>query len=345
MVAKRIFLSILLSFIICSSIYPKTASKIAKSSFSSVVLIASQDKYGQPVSYGSGFFVEKDVIATNYHVIKGSSSAFLRIVGKKEKHNIIGYVGIDKSRDLILLKVSAANEPILSMADNRKLEIGDEVFVIGNPLGLEGTFSEGIVSGIRQVDSDTILQITAPISPGSSGGPVLNSTGEVIGVAFATFQGGQNLNFAIPSRYLISLLCDLHPTTQLSGLLESEETSIFDNFGKSNIEGVIGEKFKWVTGLTYDGSFSFTIRNLLNRSIKDIHCIIIFYDYDNKPIDYIIINYYFLIPPKLAKRVPATVGMEVKKMITPRDPDSEYLTQLKPATKVEFRILSFNIAD
>ena len=72
--------------------------------------------------------------------------------------------------------------------------------LFGNPQGLEGTFSQGIVSSIRVLGADKILQITAPISPGSSGGPVLNEKGQVIGVSVATFRGGQNLNFAIPSK-------------------------------------------------------------------------------------------------------------------------------------------------
>jgi len=83
---------------------------------------------------------------------------------------------------------------------------GDEIYVIGNPEGLEGTFSKGVISGIRSIDGRSYFQITAPISPGSSGGPVLNASGEVIGVAVASWRTGQNLNFAIPVFYVRSLL-------------------------------------------------------------------------------------------------------------------------------------------
>jgi hypothetical protein len=86
------------------------------------------------------------------------------------------------------------------------VQVGDPVYAVGNPQGLEGTFSQGIISSIRDAGLDKLLQITAPISLGSSGGPVLNSKGEVIGVSVATFKAGQNLNFAIPSNYLKALL-------------------------------------------------------------------------------------------------------------------------------------------
>ena len=80
----------------------------------------------------------------------------------------------------------------------------------------EGTFSDGIISAIRGDSTSKRLQMTAPVSSGSSGGPVLNSIGEVIGVSFATFRGGQNLNFAIPSNYLKGLLAQLGTAKPLS---------------------------------------------------------------------------------------------------------------------------------
>jgi S1-C subfamily serine protease len=84
--------------------------------------------------------------------------------------------------------------------------VGDKVYAVGNPLGLEGTFSEGIISGMRFIGGHATMQITAPISPGSSGGPILDGSGSVIGVAVATFKNGQNLNLAIPVGYVSRLL-------------------------------------------------------------------------------------------------------------------------------------------
>ena len=85
-------------------------------------------------------------------------------------------------------------------------QVGETVYAVGNPRGLEGTFSQGIISSIRPVGIDKLIQITAPLSPGSSGGPVLNRKGEVIGVSVLTIRDGQNLNFAIPSIHLSALL-------------------------------------------------------------------------------------------------------------------------------------------
>jgi len=86
------------------------------------------------------------------------------------------------------------------------MEVGDTVYVAGNPKGLEGTFSQGIVSGIRRVKGNRYLQITAAISEGSSGGPILNESGDVIGIAVATVREGQNLNFAVSGLDLAAII-------------------------------------------------------------------------------------------------------------------------------------------
>ncbi|GAG54367.1 unnamed protein product, partial [marine sediment metagenome] len=118
-----------------------------------------------------------------------------------------GLVSADYQRDLTLLKITGViTSPLIILGDINQVAVGEEVYAVGNPQGLEGTFSQGIVSSIRQIGSDMLFQITAPISPGSSGGPVLNTQGKVIGIAVATFSGGQNLNFAIPASYLVPLL-------------------------------------------------------------------------------------------------------------------------------------------
>ena len=214
---SNVFLAVMcLSFVVSGYSSALTPRDIAQKAFPSVVLLAMKDANGQLISLGSGFFVRGDVVATNLHVIEGATAGYARIVGQKTKHNVAGTVGIDAQRDLVLLKIRGTKSPPLRLGDTSKVAVGDEAYAIGNPLGLEGTFSEGIVSGIRQIDSRTMFQITAPISPGSSGGPVLNGHGEVIGVAVATFKGGQNLNFAIPASYLTLLLQNMKPVAPLS---------------------------------------------------------------------------------------------------------------------------------
>lgn len=178
---------------------------IAKKAFASTVLIVVEDDRGQPVSLGSGFVLSDHAIVTNMHVIEGASQGYAKQIGCKTKHKLEGILRADTSHDLAVLAVPSLSAPALPIGDSSKLAVGDTIYAVGNPRGLEGTFSEGIVSSIRNLDSQIILQITAPISPGSSGGAVLNDRGEVVGVAVATFKDGQNLNFAIPSTYLAGI--------------------------------------------------------------------------------------------------------------------------------------------
>ncbi|RKU16433.1 hypothetical protein C6503_12455 [Candidatus Poribacteria bacterium] len=187
---------------------PQTPQQIAKSALASTVLIVMGDVNGQLLSTGSGFFVDRGIIATNLHVVEGVFSGYVKRVGTDKTYRIEGIVAMDTRQDLALIKVSDVDAPALSLGGSDKVQVGESVYVAGNPIGfLEGTFSNGIVSGVREfrVGSQRI-QITAPISEGSSGGPVLNSNGEVIGVAVSTITAGQNLNFAIPSNYLSELL-------------------------------------------------------------------------------------------------------------------------------------------
>lgn len=188
-----------------------TAREIAQKTLPSVVLLVTEDSSGNPKSLGSGFFVQGDVIATNYHVVEGASKIKAKIVGSKTTSAVDFIIGKDKDKDLALLKVSGVKAKPLSFGDADKVAVGDVVYAVGNPEGFEGTFSQGIVSGIRQLDGQRYIQITAPVSHGSSGGPVLNKNGEVIGIAVASLEEGQNLNFAIPIFYLSTLISRMRP--------------------------------------------------------------------------------------------------------------------------------------
>lgn len=194
------------------SAYGSPAAEIAKKAFASTVLIVVEDDHGQPVSLGSGFVLGDHAIVTNIHVIEGASQGYAKQIGSKTKHRLEGILLADSSHDLAVLAVPSLSAPALPIGDSSKLAVGDTIYAVGNPRGLEGTFSEGIVSSIRNIDSQVILQITAPISPGSSGGAVLNEHGEVVGVAVATFKDGQNLNFAIPSSYLARIKLATSPS-------------------------------------------------------------------------------------------------------------------------------------
>ena len=187
---------------------PQTPQKIAETALASTVLIVMEDSNGQPLGSGSGFFVGTSMIATNLHVVKDGFKGYIKRVGMNAKYPIAKIVAVDSQQDLAILRVSDVEAPSLALGDSDIVKTGDPIYAVGNPAGfLEGTFTEGNVSGMREFRiGSKRIQISAPISEGSSGGPVLNNKAEVIGVAVSTFRGGQNLNFAVPSNYLKKLL-------------------------------------------------------------------------------------------------------------------------------------------
>ena len=184
------------------------AEDIAEKALAATVYLEMQDKNGKTLGIGSGFFVKPNLIATNYHVIEGAAKGTAKLVGKYTRYKIEGVTATDKTNDLVLLKVTAYRIKPLPLGDSDTVRIGETVYVAGNPKGLEGTFSDGIISSRRDRYTKERFQMTAPISPGSSGGPVLNRKGEVIGVSVAVHRDpdAQNLNFAISSKYLKKLL-------------------------------------------------------------------------------------------------------------------------------------------
>ncbi|MCS6968248.1 MAG: trypsin-like peptidase domain-containing protein [Cytophagales bacterium] len=154
-------------------------------------------------SKGSGFFVLPDVVVTNYHVIEGEGE--VKIYHHKSAQEWVSnqIIGFDTKADLALLKVNGKGHPATLGND---VQEGEQVFVLGDPLGLQATFANGIVSAKRDIDDVKHLQITVPISPGSSGGPLFNLQGRIVGVVVGSVKRGQNLNFAIHVDYLKELL-------------------------------------------------------------------------------------------------------------------------------------------
>jgi hypothetical protein len=172
---------------------------IAKSANGAIVTIitAAGDK---PLAQGTGFLVSADgVIVTNYHVIKEGNSAIVKFPDGTVLP-IDGVLAADKVRDLAVIKIHGKTFRTLTLGNSDHVQVGEEVVAIGNPLSLESTVSNGIVSGMRtsKEQGGKFLQTTAPISPGSSGGPLFNMLGEVVGVNTMYLEGGENLNFAIP---------------------------------------------------------------------------------------------------------------------------------------------------
>ena len=189
---------------------------IAKAANGAIVSIVMSDKDGKPIAQGSGFLISNDgVIVTNYHVIAEGSSAVVKFPDGTF-HVVDGVLASDKARDIAFIRAHGQNFRTLPLGDSDRVQVGEDVVAIGNPLSLESTVSNGIVSGIRSVEEEggKYLQITAPISPGSSGGPLFNMGGEVIGITTMYLKGGENLNFAIPINDAKRLLPDQSTTIQ-----------------------------------------------------------------------------------------------------------------------------------
>ena len=238
-----------------------TSQEIAERASGSIVFLEMEgtwkDENGSvidaAIGTGSGFFIDSNQIATNYHIVApkyvqlDENSRILvhplrgtaRIAGTDRKYAILGYTAVHPDLDLAILKVRAFDVKPLPFGNSEKINPGEAVYPIGNPRGLVNVVSDGQISSIQWVESirallsnkselvrdvqreDTLhklLMMTAPISPGNSGGPVLNREGKVIGVSVGVHNLGQNLNFAVPVNYLKALLKRAGPPKPLSDL-------------------------------------------------------------------------------------------------------------------------------
>ncbi|HET9958032.1 MAG TPA: trypsin-like peptidase domain-containing protein, partial [Polyangiaceae bacterium] len=160
-----------------------------------------------PEALGTGFVVHPDGwIVTSLHVVGHGPEIVVTFEDGRELP-VIEVINGSRQHDLVILRVAAKGLPTLALGDSDRVRAGDSVVAIGHPLGLSDTVSNGLVSAVRQLDSDLeVLQISAPIAPGSSGGPLFNEHGEVIGIATAILQGGQNLNLGLPAKYVKRLM-------------------------------------------------------------------------------------------------------------------------------------------
>jgi serine protease Do len=166
-----------------------------------------------PLGLGTGFLVRADGwVVTNLHVIEGADEALVTFSDKRS-YPVLEVVSASAQHDLALLHIKATGLPVLRLGKSEAVRAGDTVVAIGHPLGLEDTVSNGLVSAVREVGELTALQISAPIAPGSSGGPLFNDQGEVIGVATAILRGGQNLNLGMPVKYVEQLMQSPAPVT------------------------------------------------------------------------------------------------------------------------------------
>jgi len=172
-----------------------------------VAKIVVKDKNGHPCGQGSGFFVSLDgLLVTNYHVVNNAYTAAAEVEGKECP--VEGFCAFNAQQDLALLKVKIDKPAVLRVSASEPPKVGTKVFAIGSPVGQTNTLSEGLVSGLRKMNDRDLIQTTAPISPGSSGGPLMTSDAVVIGVN--TLGGNaaivQNINFAVPASMVLKLI-------------------------------------------------------------------------------------------------------------------------------------------
>jgi len=208
--AKRIALTSALLLLPLSSALSQTGDRpsviqtIAEQVRPSVVEIVGRVEGSGDTSYGTGFaFHEPGVVVTNAHVVRGVSDLMVRTLDGALLASVT-VLDVDEELDLAVLRVVGFDAEPLPLSERTTPPIGTAVIAVGHPRGYQFTVSEGIVSAVRALDAEGIelIQTTAPISPGSSGGPLLDERGNVVGICSLTLTEGQNINFAVPSSHL-----------------------------------------------------------------------------------------------------------------------------------------------
>ncbi len=191
----------------------------------SVYIVEAYGSDGKIVAQGSGLVTAPNQITTNCHVVEAAKKIGIRREGKKLAAELSAS---DKTRDLCLLRVNDKIGPSLQVRESTSLKVGQRVYAIGAPLGLELTFSEGLISSLRKADGGLLIQTTTPISPGSSGGGLFDENGVLIGITTFQTTKGQNLNFAVPAEWISSVSERHAKSSQLSDQIEQLAKRSFD---------------------------------------------------------------------------------------------------------------------
>lgn len=215
-----------------------------------VVAIATYDSQGEALMTGSGFFVRPGQVVTNLHVIRGAQRCEIKTLdGKGKVFPVAGMLAVDEEGDLALLSIDMPpDRPRASELARVLPDEGEQIVVIGNPLKLEGSVTDGIVSAVREVPNvGKIIQITAPISHGNSGSPVFNMKGQVVGVVTVKVTNGQNINLAISAARVEQLspgqlrsIASLPAKERLGDVAESSYRTGLDSLWLGNYDNAIG---------------------------------------------------------------------------------------------------------
>jgi S1-C subfamily serine protease len=165
----------------------------------------AMDQENRPMRAGSGFFVDREgVIATSRHVLEGAAGAMVRL-GDRQEAQVLDILSHDPGCDLLTAQTTLQNTSPIPLGETQRIAAGEEVLIIGRSSWGERILSEGHILGSRKAGRMELLQISAPLTAGYSGAPVLNKKGEVVGVAAAFADPSKELNFAVPIRYLKTL--------------------------------------------------------------------------------------------------------------------------------------------
>jgi tetratricopeptide (TPR) repeat protein len=245
-----------------------SAEKIYKKVADAVVVINGYDSKNKLLSQGSGVILnDKGFVVTNYHILANCER--FEILHDKKNVNYDDIIGIDVVKDILILKIINKKFSSIKIGNSKTLDIGQKIYAIGNPLGFQNTISEGIISGFRTFEESgqNFIQITASISPGSSGGAVVNDKGELIGISALSAKEGQNINFAIPIDEILGI--------KLSSYLKDKSFKDFEWFVKGREayeKGYYQNSIKYYTNFIeaypfYDAAYN--NRGLAKKNSKD----------------------------------------------------------------------------
>src|SRR5499427_10717467 len=277
------------------------AARIARENLPAVVTLIALDDRDQPLALGSGFFVTRDgVIVTNAHVVSGANRVLVRWRGQNGV--ALKLLTFARKYDLVTIQTSFTSTPTVLLADSDTAAAGQDIVVLGSPQGLEGTVSTGIIGGLRTIAGVRYLQITAPISPGSSGGPVFNSQGRVVAISTATSAKGQNLNFALP----VNLLRDVPPAAIGFAAIKPTPFDLRDGDRLKDLvyfNNIIEEFGVFAEGTTLN-SLTASLQNRTSDTISDVRVLVVVKSPRGEVLDFHLRDFKgTVIPPGLAKQV------------------------------------------
>lgn len=303
-----------------------SAEDIYKQSVDKVAMIISY-KNGIPYSQGSGFFIDRNTLVTNFHCVAGADGIEFKVTNNDKVYKEAKVVKASDEYDLAIIKTEHAF-PYVKVDSLGNEKIGSKIYAIGNPRGLEGTLSDGILSGKRDNDGIEYLQITAPINPGNSGGPVLNEKGDVIGIATFTFKNSQNLNFAMPIKYL----------SKCTSLTERTPKVAKKNFGIDKDAVTISNYY-----CPTIGDENFSLKNNTTDAINNIYGVIVYKTMSGDIFNFRRIYYEKVIPAGLAKIITRENLGGNYVYYKSLEPYEHYSNLTK--FQIEFRLISYEIVE